>query len=194
LPLDAQGLDTLFRTARTRNAWAEETLPEATLRALYDLLKFGPTSANCSPARFVFVTSAEGKAKLGPLMSEGNQKALKAPCIVIIGHDLAFSDRLPELFPHNPSAQHWFGDIDSPKRLETAFRNGTLQGGYLILAARALGLDCGPMSGFDMAGVDAAFFGGATIRSNFLCAIGHGTDEPFPRSPRLSFEDACTIA
>lgn len=191
--LEGAALDQLFRSARTRNAWVEETLPEQTWRDLYDLLKFGPTSANISPARFVFVTTPETKARLAPLMSGNNQKALPAPAIVIIGHDMAFTDKVPELFPHNPDAANWFGDIDSAARKDAAFRNSTLQGAYLILAARALGLDCGPMSGFDNAKVDAEFFASTTVKSNFICALGHGADEPFPRLPRLSFEDACRI-
>lgn len=191
--LDGAALDQLFRTARTRNAWVEETLPEQTWRDLYDLVKFGPTSANISPARFVFVTTPEAKARLAPLLTGNNGKALPAPAVVIIGQDLGFTDRVPELFPHAPDAKTWFGDIDSQGRRDAAFRNSSLQGAYLILAARALGLDCGPMSGFDNEGVDREFFAGTTIKSNFLCAIGHGADEPFPRLPRLSFEDACQI-
>ena len=192
-PLDAGALDQLFRSARTRNAWVEETLPVETWHDLYDLVKFGPTSANISPARFVFVTTPEGKARLAPSLSANNQKALAAPAIVIIGHDMAFTDRVPELFPHNPGAQHWFGAVDSEARRDAAFRNSSLQGAYLMLAARALGLDCGPMSGFEPEKVDAEFFAGTTVKSNFLCAIGHGADEPFGRLPRLSFEDACRI-
>ena len=187
-------LDRLFRTARSRNAWVQETLPEALLRELYELAALGPTSANSSPARLVFVTGAEGKAKLAPLMSEGNQKALGAPCIVVVGYDLDFPRYMPRLFPHNPAAQHWFGELDSPARREAAFRNGTLTGGYLILAARALGLDCGPMSGFDAEGVTRAFFAGTSVQANFLCAIGHGADEPFARSPRLPFDEAASFA
>lgn len=190
--LHADSLDQLFREARSRNSWRRETLPESTWRDLYDLLKFGPTSANVSPARFVFVTSDAGKARLAPLLSETNRaKSLDAPAIAIIGQDLAFAERIPELFPHNPGAKAWFAD---PKVAEvTAFRNATLQGAYLILAARALGLDAGPMSGFDNAGVDREFFAGTSVRSNFICALGHGIDEPFPRLPRLAFEDACRI-
>lgn len=194
-PLGDAALDQLFRAARSRNAWVDETLPESTIRALYDLAALGPTSANNSPARYVFVTSAEGKAKLGPLMSEGNQKALAAPCIVIVGYDLDFPRHMERLFPHNLTAKYWFGaDVDAPQRLDAAFRNGTLSGAYLILAARALGLDCGPMSGFDLAGVTAEFFAGTDIRANFLCAIGHGADTPFPRSPRLAFDEAARFA
>ena len=191
--LDAAALDQLFRGARSRNAWVEETLPAQTWRDLYDLLKFGPTSANSSPARFVFVTTPEGKARLGPLLSEGNRKALKAPCIAIVGSDLDFPRHMPRLFPHNPAAQNWFGEVDSPGRFEAAFRNATLQGAYLMLAARAMGLDCGAMSGFDAEGVTRAFFAGTHVRANFLCALGHGADEPFPRSPRLDFDEAAEV-
>ena len=191
-PLGAPALDQLFRAARTRNAWKRETLPASTWRELYDLLKFGPTSANASPARFVFVTSEAGKQRLSPHLSDANRvKSLDAPALVIVAHDLEFRHRLPELFPHNPGARDWFA---APAAAEiTAVRNGSLQGAYLILAARALGLDAGPLSGFDNAGVDAEFFAGGSVRSNFICALGHGIDEPFPRSPRLSFEDACQV-
>lgn len=190
--LDAVVLDRLFREARSRNSWREEELPAETWRTLYDLTKFGPTSANTSPARFVFVTGAEGKAKLKPHLSEGNQKALAAPCIAIVGYDLDFPELMPKLFPHNPDAKHWFADPVA--REAAAFRNGTLQGAYMIVAARALGLDVGPMSGFDAAGVDRDFFAGTQVRTNFLCALGHGSDEPHPRNPRLAFDEACRIA
>lgn len=194
-PLPDASLDQIFREARTRNGWDPAPLPETLIRAVYDLARMGPTSANASPARFVFVTSEDGKAKLAGCASAQNApKILQAPCTVIIGHDLAFMDKLPQLFPHNPGAKDWF-----PKGSEvaekTAFRNGTLQGGYLILAARSLGLDCGPMSGFSNDKVDELFFAGTSVKSNFICCIGHGTDKDlFPRSPRLSFEEACSIA
>ncbi len=191
-PLNDAALDQLFLTARSRNAWKEEPLPVELLHKLYDLTKFGPTSANASPARFVFVTSPEGKARIAPFLSEGNRaKSLQAPAIVIVAHDLDFADKFPILFPHNPGVANWFAA--PPVKEATAFRNGTLQGAYLIAAARALGLDTGPMSGFDNAGVDAEFFAGTNIKSNFLINIGYGVDEPFPRLPRLSFEDACQI-
>ena len=191
-PIDAQALDRLFREARSRTAWVKEEIAPETWRTLYDLVKFGPTSANSSPGRFVFVTSDEGKARLQPCLSEGNQKALAAPCIVIIGYDLDFPEHMPRLFPHNPGAASWFAD---PKAREaTAFRNSSLQAGYLIAAARALGLDVGPMSGFDAAAVDAAFFENTAVRTNLLCALGHGADAPHPRSPRLGFDEACRIA
>jgi 3-hydroxypropanoate dehydrogenase len=190
--LSAAALDQLFRTARSRNAWKAETLPDQIWRDLYDLVKFGPTSANLSPARFVFVTSEEGKARLGACMSESNRaKSLAAPCIAIIGHDLAFADHAAELFPHAPGVASWFADPEVAQM--TAFRNGSLQGAYLIVAARALGLDAGPMSGFDNKAVDAAFFAGTSIQSNFICTLGHGADESFPRLPRLPFETACQI-
>lgn len=186
-------LDQLFRTARTQNAFRDTPVGEDTLRALYDLLKWGPTAANGSPARFVFVTSAAGKEKLKPALSEGNlAKTLAAPVTVIVAHDEDFHEKLPYLFPH-ADAKSWF---DGPRegRRESAFRNGTLQGAYLILAARSLGLDAGPMSGFDNAKVDAAFFAGTAIRSNFLVNLGHGDPAGlFPRLPRLSFDEAARI-
>jgi 3-hydroxypropanoate dehydrogenase len=190
--LAAPALDQLFREARSRNAWKAEALPDATWRDLYDLVKFGPTSANVQPARFVFVTTPQGKARLAPFLSAANrEKSLIAPAIVIIGHDLEFAENIPKLFPHNPGAKAWFASPDMAQT--TAFRNGALQGAYLILAARALGLDAGPMSGFDNGGVDKEFFDGTAIKSNFICALGHGADQPFPRLPRLSFDEACKI-
>ena len=186
-------LDQIFRTARTRNGWTEEPLPEETIRAIYDLAKFGPTSVNMSPARFIWVTSPDAKQKLAGLASSTNgAKILVAPATVIIGYDLDFPETLPRLFPHNPVVKDWFGD--AAFRESAAFRNSSLQGAYLMVAARALGLDCGPMSGFDNAAVDAAFFPGGRIKSNFICSIGHGTDERlFERSPRLPFEEANQI-
>ncbi|QNM97678.1 malonic semialdehyde reductase [Chitinimonas koreensis] len=193
-PLDSAALDQLFREARTYNAFSDQPVSDETLHALYDLLKWGPTSANASPARFVFVRSDEAKKLLEPALSEGNRaKTLAAPVTVIVAHDLAFYDRLPELFPHT-DARSWFAGNDAVIQT-TAFRNGSLQGAYLMLAARALGLDCGPMSGFDNAKVDAAFFAGSTIKSNFLINLGYGVAEGlFARNPRLAFEDACRIA
>src|SRR5581483_4454590 len=177
-------LDRLFREARSRNGWIEEKLPEPLIREIYELAKFGPTSANISPARFVWVASPGAKDKLANCATSTNgAKIRKAPATVIIGYDLDFPDHIPKLFPHNPGARDWFAN---PAFAETsAFRNGTLQGAYLMMAARALGLDCGPMSGFDNAKVDEEFFAGTRIKSNFLCSIGRGTDENlFPRSPR----------
>ncbi len=187
------GLDTLFRTARTHNELGGE-VSDDTLRQLYDLLKWGPTTANSCPARFVFVRSAAAKAKLGPALDEGNHaKTMAAPVTVIVAYDLAFFEKMAYLFPH-VEATSWF-DSKPTDALETiCLRNGSLQGAYLILAARALGLDCGPMSGFDNAKLDAAFFAGTRWRSNFLVNLGHGDPAKlFPRSPRLSFDEAAQI-
>ncbi|MBX3477100.1 MAG: malonic semialdehyde reductase [Brevundimonas sp.] len=191
--LSDAALAQLFTEARTRNAWSDRPVPEALLRRLYDLTKFGPTAVNATPARFVFVTSPEAKARLAPLMSEGNRaKTLQAPVNVIIGHDLDFHDTLPVLFPHAPGARDWFADPAG--RREAAFRNGSLQGGYFLIAARALGLDVGPMSGFDPEGVKREFFADNAVEPNFIVNLGYGTDENlFPRSPRLSFDEAARI-
>ncbi|MBW8850750.1 MAG: malonic semialdehyde reductase [Xanthomonadales bacterium] len=191
--LDDLALDQLFRSARTYNAFSGE-IDDATLHRLYDLLKWGPTAANASPARFVFVRSPEGKAKLGPALDQGNrEKTLAAPVTVIVGYDMAFYDKLPVLFPHT-DARSWFAGRPEPVLETVALRNGSLQGAYLILAARSLGLDCGPMSGFNNAMVDEAFFAGTAIRSNFLVNLGKGdASSIFPRSPRLGFDEACRI-
>ena len=185
-------LDQLFRTARTHNELGGEVGDE-TLRQLYELAKWGPTSANMSPMRLVFVKSEEAKAKLGPALDEGNYaKTMAAPVTAIVAFDEDFHEKLPYLFPHT-DARSWF---DGPRegRHDPAFRNGSLQGAYVLLAARALGLDCGPMSGFDNAKVDAAFFAGTSIKSNFLINLGHGDPAKlFPRSPRLSFDEAARI-
>ena len=188
-------LDQLFRMARSQNAWRDEPVGDDQLHALYELMKWGPTTANSTPARIVFVKSDEAKRRLEPALDEGNRaKTMKAPVTAILGVDYAFHEKLPYLFPHT-DAKSWFEG--NPAKIEVnAFRNATLQGAYFILAARALGLDCGPMSGFDNAMVDAAFFAGTTVRSNFICALGHGDPDPkvlFPRSPRLSFDEACRI-
>ncbi|MDH5824928.1 malonic semialdehyde reductase [Luteimonas sp. RD2P54] len=190
--LDDTALDRLFRTARTYNRFSGE-VSDDTLRQLYELLKWGPTSANQSPARFVFVRSKEAKARLEPALAEGNRrKTMEAPVVVIVGHDLDFHLKLPYLFPHT-DAKSWFEGPQENRR-DHAFRNGTLQGAYLILAARALGLDTGPMTGFDAAKVDEAFFKGTSIRSNFLVNLGRGDPASiFERSPRLSFDEACRI-
>ena len=191
--LDAPALAQLFTQARTRNGWTSDPIPEAVLRELYDLVKFGPTAANTTPARFIFVQSPEAKARLAALSSGSNgPKILAAPVTVIVGYDLDFPETLDKLFPNAPGAKHWFGD---PVAKETgALRNSSLQGGYFILAARALGLDVGPMSGFDNAGVDAEFFAGTNIKSNFIASIGYGTEDGlFPRNPRLDFEEAAKI-
>ncbi len=192
-PLGQDALDALFVEARTHNGWQQRPIPDESLRAVWDLAKMGPTSANCSPARIVFVVSDEAKEKLKPCLIEGNvAKTMAAPATAIIGHDLKFHDRLPELFPHT-DARAWFAG-NQPLIETTAFRNGTLQGAYLMLAARALGLDCGPMSGFDNDAVDAAFFPDSDVRSNFLCNLGYGTDQDlFPRSPRFDFDEVCSI-
>ena len=191
--LDTATLNQLFTQARTRNGWSDQPIPEAVLRELYDLVKFGPTAANTTPARFVFVQSPEAKARLAALSSGSNgPKILQAPVTVILGYDLDFPETLDRLFPNAPGAKNWFGD---PVAKEVgALRNSSLQGGYFILAARALGLDVGPMSGFDNAGVDAAFFEGTNIKSNFIASIGYGTEGGlFPRNPRLDFEEAAQI-
>ena len=191
--LDDSGLALLFRNARSYNRWLPQAVPESTLHALYDLLKLGPTSINCCPARFVFVTSAAQKAALVSCVSPGNVvKVEQAPVTVIIGMDQKFYEKIPALFPQKPQAAELMKDpVNGPVHM---MRNATLQGAYLMLAARSLGLDCGPMSGFDQAKVDAAFFAGTAVKSNFLCALGVGSTEMlFPRNPRLSFEEACTI-
>lgn len=192
--LDTRALDQLFLEARTRNGWAPTPVPEEQLRALYDLVRMGPTSANCSPARFIFCASAEARERLARCAIGTNPDKIRAaPVTVIVGMDMDFADQLPRLFPHVDAAA-WFRGNEELTR-STAFRNSSLQGGYLILAARALGLDCGPMSGFDKAAVDAEFWAGTRVETNFLCSIGHGTDANlFPRNPRLSFEEACRIA
>ena len=190
--LSDAALDQLFRTARSYNDFSGE-IPEQTLRQLYDLVKFGPTAVNATPARFVFVKSAEAKQKLAPALDEGNRaKTLAAPVTVIVGFDEDFHEKLPVLFPHI-DAKSWF---EGPRegRHVPAFRNGSLQGAYLILAARALGLDTGPMSGFNQAMVDELFFAGTAIKSNFLVNLGQGDPASiFPRSPRLGFDEACRI-
>lgn len=193
MTLSDSALDQIFRTARTHNAWQPKPVNDALLRELIDLVKWGPTSANSSPARFVFVKSPEAKAKLKPALSEGNlAKTMAAPVTVIVGMDMAFHDHLPKLFPH-ADARSWFAGNDALIEA-TAFRNASLQGAYLIVSARALGLDAGPMSGFDQAAVDAAFFAGTSIKSNFLVNLGYGDAAGlFPRSPRFSFDEIARI-
>ena len=190
--LDPQALDTLFRNARTHNVFTG-TVSDADLRALYDLWKWPPTTMNTQPGRIVFVRSAAAKEKLKPALSPGNlDKTMAAPVTAIIGYDLEFYDKLPQLFPHT-DARSWFAGKAAVIET-TAFRNGSLQGAYFILAARALGLDCGPLSGYDNAKVDAEFFAGTAVRSNFLCNLGHGDPAKlFARSPRLAFDEACRI-
>lgn len=192
--LTGSALDILFMEARTHNSWTDQAIDDATLARIWEIARMGATSANCSPARIVFVRSPEAKDQLKSCLAEGNiEKTMAAPVTAIIGHDMAFYEKLPTLFPHT-DAKSWF--IGNQELIETtAFRNGTLQGAYLMLAARALGLDCGPMSGFDNAAVDAQFFAGTDVRSNFICNIGYGTaDGLYPRAPRLPFEEACRIA
>jgi 3-hydroxypropanoate dehydrogenase len=186
-------LDQLFRTARSHNGWTSEPIAESTLRELYEIAKLGPTAANTNPARFVFVTSVEGREKLASVSSGANQAKIKAaPATVIVGYDLDFAEHLAALFPHFPGIKAAFADPVAAE--QNAFRNSSLQGAYLIMAARSLGLDCGPMSGFDNAKVDALFFAGTRVKSNFICSIGHGDgSNQFARLPRLSFEDACKI-
>jgi 3-hydroxypropanoate dehydrogenase len=191
--LNAAALDQLFRNARSYNAFSGE-VSDKTLHELYELVKWGPTQANSSPARFVFVKSSEAKAKLGPALDEGNyKKTMAAPAVVIVGYDMRFFDKLPLLFPHT-DAKSWFDGAPEEVLYRAALRSGSLQGAYLILAARALGLDVGPMSGFDAAKVDEAFFKGTSIKSNFLVNLGKGDPASvFPRSPRLSFDEAARI-
>jgi len=190
--LDPNALDQLFVNARTYNEWTDTPVSETLIYQLYDLLKMGPTSANCCPARFVWVRSPEGKARLSALAMDANRaKILAAPLTVIIGYDLNFAEKLPELLPP-VLVERMQAMFKMPGIAEiSASRNGTLQGAYLMIAARALGLDCGPMSGFDNAGVDKAFFANTQIKSNFICSLGYGKpNTPFPRSPRLPFEEA----
>lgn len=193
-PLDNTALDQLFNEARTHSYWQDKPLEAGILEQLYALTALGPTSANCSPGRFVFVTSQEGKEKLKPALSSGNvEKTMTAPVTVIVAHDMAFYDRLSQLFPH-ADARSWF--TGSPELVkETAFRNSSLQAGYLILAARSLGLDAGPMSGFDPSKVNEAFFAGSSWQVNMLINLGYGDREKLhPRLPRLRFEQACKLA
>jgi 3-hydroxypropanoate dehydrogenase len=191
--LDDRALDQLFREARTQNRWQDRPVPDSLLEEVYNLLKYAPTSANSSPARFVFVRTAEAKAKLKQALSPGNvEKTMTAPVTVIVAHDVEFYEKLPFLFPH-ADARSWFAG--NPAFAEvSAFRNGTLQGAYLMMAARAVGLDVGGMSGFDNGKLDELFFAGTTWKSNFLVNLGYGDPEGlFPRSPRLSFDEACRL-
>jgi 3-hydroxypropanoate dehydrogenase len=193
--LDDDGLDLIFRNARTHNVWLPIPVSEATLREIWNVMKFGPTSANCSPLRIVFVQSPEAKERLVACMIETNQaKTRVAPVTAIFAMDLEFYEKLPRLFPHNQTARSWFAG--KPELIEeTAFRNSSLQGAYFIIAARALGLDCGPMSGFNVDKVNAEFFADGKLKVNFVCSFGHGdAGKLFPRSPRLDFDEACRIA
>jgi len=187
-------LDLLFRNARSHSIWTDQPVSETTLRRLYEALRFGPTSANTSPARFLFLVTPAAKERLRPHLSQGNtEKTMTAPVTVVVGYDLRFYEKLGQLFPHNLEARSWF-EGKQPLIEATAFRNGSLQGAYLIVAARALGLDCGPMSGFDNAGVDAEFFPDGRVKSNFLCNLGYADHTALPpRNPRLDFDEACTL-
>ncbi len=193
MTLDSAARDLLFRNARTHNEWLDKPVPDSLLAELHDLMKWGPTSANCWPLRVVFVKSPEAKARLVPHLMEGNRaKVQAAPVTAILGMDLDFPDWLPRLFPHT-DARSWFAGNEALIE-STAFRNSSLQGAYFMLAARALGLDCGPMSGFENAKVDAEFFAGTRIKSNFICSLGYGdAGKLFPRSPRPDFAEVCTI-
>jgi 3-hydroxypropanoate dehydrogenase len=192
-PLNDAALSALFTDARSHNGWTDQGIDDALLRRLYDLLKMAPTSANCSPGRFVFLRTAAAKERLAPALSKGNlEKTMTAPVSVIVAWDTAFYDHLPALFPH-ADAKSWF--THSPEAAhETAFRNGSLQGAYLIMAARSLGLDVGALSGFDVKSVNEAFFAGTTWTANFIVNLGHGNpDKLFGRLPRLAFDDACQL-
>ena len=193
-PLDQNSFDQLFLTARTHNAWQGRPVPDELLQRLYNTFRMGPTSANCCPARIVFVKSMEAREKLMPALAEGNRaKSMAAPVTAIIAYDMKFYEKMEQLFPHVPGVRGWF-DKDEQTAFTAAFRNGTLQGAYLIIAARALGLDCGPMSGFDNAMVDQLFFAGTAVKSNFICNLGYGDPSGVhPRSPRLEFDEACSI-
>lgn len=194
-PLSQAAFEQLFLAAHTNNAWQDKPVPDELLQRLHDTLRMGPTSMNCSPARIVFVKSRAAKEKLDSTLMEGNRaKTMAAPVTAIIGYDAHFYDQLPKLFPNNPKARDMFAGNAALSDI-TAFRNGTLQGAYLILAARALGLDCGPMSGFDNAAVDRLFFAGTNVKSNFICNLGYGDPKGiYPRNPRLEFSEACSIA
>ncbi len=206
--LSDEALDQLFREARTYNAWLDKPVTDDTLRQVYDLMKWGPTSANSCPARFVFLRSRQAKDRLRPALAPGNvEKTMTAPVTAIVAYDLLFYEKLPRLFPHSPAMRNLFAG--NPQLVEvTAKRNSSLQGAYLMLAARAMGLDCGPMSGFDNAKVDEEFFGAGKecdgcdqeffpaghVKSNFLCNVGYGDRSKLaPRAPRLAFNEACTL-
>ena len=187
-------VDQIFMEARTHNAWQDKPVSDELLHRLVDIMKMGPTSANQSPARILFVKSGAAKKRLEPHLSEGNRaKTMSAPVCAIIGYDTKFYEYLPKLFPH-ANARSWFAAKPEREIEISAFRNGTLQGAYLIIAARALGLDTGPMSGFDNAGVDREFFDGTSVKSNFICSLGYGDPSVlFPRSPRFTFEEMAKI-
>ncbi len=191
--VDPAALDTLFLKARSQNGWTSEPVTNEELRELYELMIYGPTSANTQPARIVFLTTPEAKERLRPGLSEGNLKALAAPVIALIAYDLEFHDKIPQLFPHAPGFRDLF--VNNPGMIEPhAFRNSSLQGAYFILAARAVGLDVGPMSGFDAPKVNAEFFPGDKVKVNFIAALGHGDpSKVMPRLPRLPFEEGAQV-
>ncbi len=196
MTIDQAALDVLFRNARSQNGWLPQPVSDDKLRELYALMKLAPTSANSSPARFLFLRTEAAKRRLEPFMSEANRtKTTSAPVVAIVGYDTAFYEHLPRLFAHNQDAINWFKGPDKKAVADiTAFRNGSLQGGYFILAARAVGLDCGPMSGFDVAGVDREFWAGTTVKTNFICSLGRGDPaKVYPRNARLAFEEACRL-
>src|ERR1700722_585441 len=192
--LNQEALALLFHEARTHSTWLDHPVSDQTLRDLYDAMKFGPTSMNCTPARVLFLRSREAKERLRPFLMQANvDKTMAALVTAIFAYDTKFYERLPQLFPNYPGAREIFANNPELAQI-TAMRNGTLHGGYCIRAARALGLDCGPMSGFDNAKVDAEFFAGESVKSNFLCNLGHGdASKLFPRNPRLEFEEACKL-
>ena len=194
IKLSDEGLNLIFRNARTHSDWLDQPVGDTLLAQVYDLAKMGPTSANMCPMRLVFVKSKAAKEKLKPALAPANvDKTMAAPVTAIIGMEIRFYEELPNLFPH-ADARAWFKDLPENVLEYIALRNGSLQGAYFMLAARSLGLDCGPMSGFDNGKVDAAFFAGTTVKSNFLCNLGQGDGtKVFPRSPRLAFEEACQI-
>jgi 3-hydroxypropanoate dehydrogenase len=194
--LSAEHMDLLFGAARTQNGWLPEPVDDEQLHELYHLMKWAPTTMNASPARILFLRSREAKERLKPALSPGNvDKTMAAPVTAVVAYDTQFYELLPKLFPHNQNARAMFAGDEKKAHVETtAFRNGSMQGGYFIIAARAIGLDCGPMSGFDNARVDAEFFAGTGIKSNFLCNLGHGDPlKVMPRSPRLAFDEACKL-
>ena len=193
MAINDEALDVIFRAARTYRAWLDKPVSPTLLMAVYDLMRWGPTALNANPVRIVFVATPEAKARLKPHLASGNvEKTMAAPVTAILGYDLDFPKTLAELNPHSPKLAD--GLTDPVANEVTAFRNGTLQGAYFIIAARSLGLDCGPMSGFDNAGVDAAFFAGTAVKSNFLCNLGYGDPAKLhARAPRLSFDEACSI-
>jgi 3-hydroxypropanoate dehydrogenase len=191
---DDRALDVIFRKARTHDYWQPKPVTDETLHQVYDLMKWGPTSANCSPARILFLRSKEAKERLRPALSNANtEKTMLAPVTAVIAYDLTFYDMLPKLFPKDQTARSWFAGKE-PVIQATAFRNGTLQGAYMIMAARAVGLDCGPMSGFDTAKVDQEFFAGQPVKTNFLCNLGYGDPSKLgPQPPRMSFDEVCKV-